>query len=109
MRHRPETLHIAILCQDKEEYEIAIERILPGLEKYHKIKFIKNHADNSYKATGFIVRPALKAKDVLGLRDYQLMKYGNFMNNPDATEIIEHWQADTVRSLRKSAPSLGQD
>lgn len=96
---------IAILAKNLEEYKSGVENhFLKGMERYHKVEF--KTTGNQYITEKYIIKPALKLQDVEGLRNYQLIKYGNFMDNPDYPQIVQHYEKDL--ELRKiESPSLG--
>jgi len=96
---------IAILAKDLEEYKTGVEKhFLAGMEKYHKVEFKKT--GDQYITDKYVIKPVLKLEDVKNLRGYQLVKYGNYIDNPEHAEIIKHYEMDL--ELRKlDSPSLG--
>lgn len=84
---------IAILAKNLFEYRHGVEKFfLDGMERYHKVEFEKQ--GNRYVTDKYIIKPAFFLKDVQGLQGYQLVKYGNWMDNPEAGKIIEHYEID---------------
>jgi len=86
------TLYIAVLAYTMHEYKAFVPRdIIPGLEKYHGIKF-KLTPGGRYEAPLFVILPALCLDDVMGLRNYQIVKVGQYYKNEEALEIVKHWE-----------------
>lgn len=87
--------HIAVLAKTRAEYDYHVTRdILPGLEKYHKVKFTRDFDNGSYECEKFKVFYASSAKLVQGLRNWQLIKVGQFFEHPEAHEIEALWEKD---------------
>lgn len=86
---------IFVLAANLTKYHEAIPTFVPGLERYHKIEFKRRH--NDYVSEKFEIRPALLAIQTKGCTNYQLIKYADFWENPEAAEIEQQYQIDLQR------------
>lgn len=90
-----ELKNIFVLACNLKKYHFAVLEFIPGLERYHKIKFSRKN--NDYVSEKFTIRPALLAIQTAGFTDYQLIKYSDFWENPEAAKIEQQYQMDLLR------------
>jgi len=89
---------IAVVSSTKAEYIAHIEKdLIPILEGYHKQKFLRNHADDSFKSETMYIFRVRSAKQLIGLGPYQLVKVGNFHNHPELEEIEQRYALEVAR------------
>lgn len=112
---------IAVISCTKAEYIAHIEKdLIPILEQYHGIKFLRNHADDSFRSfepsppgtdmvlyTGFKIFRCRKADDLKGLGPYQLVKVGKFHNHPELDAIEEVYSLEVRRRMKERSPVHG--
>jgi len=96
--------YIFILARTLDKYHQGVQHTLPGLERYHGIKFNKKGQD--YVSDKYVIKPALRREQVLGFYNWQLIKFADYWENPEAVEIEQEHQIDIAR---RKAPSVGQD
>ena len=93
---------LAVISVTKAEYIAHIEKdLIPILEGYHGVKFLRNHADDSFNADGMKIIRVRKANDLRGLGNYQLVKVGKYYNHPELEEIEELYSLEVRRRLEK--------
>lgn len=89
---------IAVIACTKAEYVAHIEHdLIPILEQYHGLKFLKNHADGSYNAGVYKIFRCRTPEDLKGLGPYQLVKVGGYKNHPHLKEIEDIYKSEVNR------------
>jgi len=92
---------IAVLTATPSQFQMAFNMFKRDLESYHGGQFLMNYADNSWRLAHIKVIAVHRFSDVQHLKDYQLIKYDNFMDNPDAEEILQHYEHDVNTRLSR--------
>lgn len=93
---------IAVIACTKAEYIAHIEKdLVPLMEQYHGLKFLRNHADDSFHAGVYKIFRVRTADDLKGLGPYQLVKVGKFDNHPDLEKIEEVYRMEVNRRMEK--------
>lgn len=99
---------IAVISSTKAEYIAHIEKdLIPILEQYHGVKFLKNHADDSFNAGVYKIFRCRKAEELKGLGPYQLVKVGKFHNHPELEAIEEIYKLEVRRRMEEKSPVHG--
>lgn len=81
---------IAVLASTEDRYR----HIARSLRDEYLTEPSKTSPGYSFSDSKFIIRRVRRYTDVQGLRCYQLVKYDDFYNAPDAEQIIRHWEMD---------------
>lgn len=93
---------LAVIASTKAEYIASIEKdLIPILEQYHGIKFLRNHADDTFNAGAYKIFRVRKADDLKGIGPYQLIKVGKFYNHPELDKIEELYDLEVRRRMKE--------
>lgn len=99
---------IAVIACTKAEYIAHIEKdLIPVLENYYGLKFIRNHADDSFNSAKYRIFRCRDSHDLKGLGPYQLVKVGKFMNHPDLEAIEQVYSLEVRRRELERSPVRG--